>query len=273
MTLKKKTAAYFRLCLFLLIYSCIEPTLPPAADCQGVIGGSAVKDDCNHCTGGTTGVTFNYLLGCDSSCLGTQFDCDSTCGGTAKRDCNNDCNGTAYLAYSCSDTSGNGLLDITTRQLSCLPESETGNCAAGTSSCAFVDCSVDSMYQNTVINCAGNLPEDCDLISNTCVDYNGYLGDSECDFLDTNCSEFNYDGGDCNLVDCTGIHFSEELCIRLFDGGCTEEPNPWLGDGFCDEGDNDLKLNLNCAEWNFDNGDCTSNSRMIPTRNTQKWRK
>jgi hypothetical protein len=267
-------SVYWGIFLFLLINSCIEPTLPPAADCQGVIGGNAKPDDCNHCTGGTTGVTFNYLLGCDSLCQGTQFDCDSTCGGTAKLDCNNMCNGTAHLSYTCTDTSGNGLLDIGTRQLSCLPESQIGNCIAGTSSCEFVDCDADTMYNNTVINCAGEIPGDdlCDLISGTCVDFNEYLGDEECDFLDTNCSEFNFDGEDCNLVDCTGIHFSEELCVRLFDGGCTEEPNPWLGDGFCDEGDNDLQLNFNCADWNFDNGDCNGNSRTKPSRSPRKWR-
>lgn len=66
----------------ILIFSCIEPTLLDK-DCNEVIGGDALVDDCGYCTGGTTNLPFNYFWGCDGECKGRQFDCtypgDSTC--------------------------------------------------------------------------------------------------------------------------------------------------------------------------------------------------
>ena len=66
----------------ILVFSCIEPTLLDK-DCNGVIGGDALVDDCGYCTGGTTNLPFNYFWGCDGECKGRQFDCtypgDSTC--------------------------------------------------------------------------------------------------------------------------------------------------------------------------------------------------
>ena len=66
----------------ILVFSCIKPTLLDK-DCNGVIGGDALVDDCGSCTGGTTNLNFNYFLGCDGECKGRQFDCtypgDSTC--------------------------------------------------------------------------------------------------------------------------------------------------------------------------------------------------
>ena len=85
----------------IIIYTCTEPIIRPDEDCKGIIGGSAVQDDCDYCTGGTSGFPFNYLLGCDSSCQGTQIDCDSVCGGPARLDCNNSCGGTSYIDYVC----------------------------------------------------------------------------------------------------------------------------------------------------------------------------
>ena len=94
------------------------------------------------------------------------------------------------------------------------------------------------------------------------------VGDGSCDYYGpqinfTNCKEFDIDGGDCDLVDCLGTHFSEELCIELFDAGCTTGEASWIGDGYCDEGDNDLELNFNCAGWEYDGGDCESTSGRI----------
>jgi hypothetical protein len=80
---------------------------------------------------------------------------------------------------------------------------------------------------------------------------------------DTNCEEFNFDDGDCNLIDCLGTHFSEEFCIEYFNAGCTTGEATWIGDGYCDEGDNDLELNFNCADWEYDGGDCESTSGRI----------
>ena len=91
----------------ILIFSCIEPTLLDK-DCNGVIGGDALVDDCGSCTGGTTNLNFNYILGCDGECKGRQFDCTypgdltctapdppgtciTACNGDYITDCNDDC--------------------------------------------------------------------------------------------------------------------------------------------------------------------------------------
>ena len=91
----------------ILIFSCIEPILLDK-DCNGVIGGDALVDDCGSCTGGTTNLNFNYFLGCDGECKGRQFDCTypgdltctapdppgtciTACNGDYITDCNDDC--------------------------------------------------------------------------------------------------------------------------------------------------------------------------------------
>ena len=91
----------------ILIFSCIEPILLDK-DCNGVIGGNALVDNCGSCTGGTTNLPFDYFWGCDGECKGRQFDCtypgDSTCtssdppetcvtacNGDYITDCNDDC--------------------------------------------------------------------------------------------------------------------------------------------------------------------------------------
>jgi len=253
----------------------MDPTLAPDKDCSGVIGGEAVADDCGYCSGGTTTMAFNAYLGCDSTCQGIQFDCESTCGGSAKNDCNGECGGAAFIDYFCEVIDSTGLINLDSRDLTCLEADETGNCKPNTDSCLFIDCSTDTMYVNTVINCQGELPF-CDEASATCLFFQDYLGDGVCDYLDTNCIEFDFDSNgeinDCNLIDCKGVHFSEDYCNELFGSGCTTGDEPWLGDGYCDEGENEfLPLNFNCEEWNFDEGDCSSNSRASQTRFTNKW--
>ena len=241
----------------------MEPTLVPGKDCSGVIGGDAVVDDCGYCTGGTTATTFNEYLGCDSACQGKQLDCAGDCGGETIIDCNDDCGGSSIERYFCDeDTDNDTLINIESRSLRCIDASIPGNCDPNFDSCLFMDCSNDTLYMGTVINCQGELPT-CDEASATCINFGDYLEDGTCDFLDTNCEEFNFDGGDCNLVDCLGTHFSEELCIRLFEAGCTTGEGSWIGDGGCDVGQNDLGLNFNCAEWNYDGGDCESASGRI----------
>ena len=255
----RNTPYYF----FIILFSCIENTLVADKDCSGVIGGDAVVDDCGYCTGGTTVTTFNQYLGCDSACQGKQFDCsydpddastwEGACGGDAIRDCNGDCGGTSIERYYCEDTDNDVLLNIESRSLHCVDASIPGNCDPNFDSCLFVDCNNEILYIGTVINCQGQLPT-CDETS--CTDFKDYLEDGVCDFSDTNCEEFNFDGGDCDLVDCLGTHFSEELCISLFNVGCTIGLGSWIGDEECDEGANDLGLDFNCEGWGFDGAEC-----------------
>ena len=96
-----------------------------------------------------------------------------------------------------------------------------------------------------------------------------YEGDGYCDGVDEaygfhlDCAEFNFDGGDCDLVDCRGTHFSEEYCISIFGYSCITGDSSWVGDGTCDEGENELGLNFNCPEKNYDGGDCEIPSRRL----------
>ena len=130
---------------FILLFSCVEPTLAPDKDCYGTIGGDAVVDDCGYCTGGTTVATFNEYLGCDSASLWTQIDCSGECGGETKTDCNGNCGGTATYNYICEDTDENGFLNIESRSLNCIDESISGNCDPNFESCLFIDCSINTM--------------------------------------------------------------------------------------------------------------------------------
>jgi len=322
-------------CLFIILFSCVEPTLVPDKDCNDVIGGDALVDDCGHCTGGTTATTFNEYLGCDSTCRGKQLDCAGLCGGETIIDCNDDCGGAAIERYYCEDTDNDNFLNIESRSLNCVDASIPGNCDPNFDSCLFMDCDNDPMYNGTVINCQGKLPS-CQ--GDVCIKFQEYLGDGECDFLDTNCEEFDFDGADCNLKDCMGTRFSDEFCFKMFGAGCTTTTNiidntmntqeglttvehgglteidtawsvsgisipdgatvasvidndtfelsvpassdagnnltltfgiaPFLGDGECDQSlliDEvlELELNLNCAEWNYDDGDCESTSGRV----------
>ena len=247
----------------------MEPTLVPDKDCSGVIGGEAVADDCSYCTGGTTTLIFNQYMGCDSACQGTQIDCLGQCGGNATSDCNNECNGTHHWGYFCEESDSSGItLDLSTRTLTCFTDTSTGNCNPSTDSCDFVDCETDIKYINTVINCQGALPECTE--SGVCTNYIDSKGNLLCDSPNTNCEEFEFDGGDC--LDCLGNHFSETLCNDRLGVGCTTgEEYDIVGDGYCDEGDNELELNFNCEEWEYDGGDCNSNSRISKTRITKDW--
>jgi len=247
----------------ILLFSCLEPTLISDKDCNGVIGGEAIVDECGVCDGpGKTG--------CDSTCGSTlQIDCTGICGGNSDLDCNGECDGGAHLDYYCKENE-DGTLNLDSLSVECISENEIGNCRPNTNSCYYIDCISDTMYNNTVIDCNFNLPSiENGLCSEEgmCLNLNdpqfGYVGDGSCDYYGpqynfTNCEEFNFDDGDCNLVDCYGFHFSDSLCVILFEQSlCITGENNWLGDGSCDNGTNeDLPLNFNCEKWGFDGAEC-----------------
>jgi len=250
----------------------MEPTLVPDKDCSSVIGGEAVVDECGYCTGGTTTLIFNQYMGCDSNCQGTQIDCLGQCGGDTQTDCNGDCGGNSFQDYFCK-VNENGTFNLDSLSLECFGKDENGgNCSPNTDSCRYIDCGENPMYNDTVIDCSRNLPtcnttytieDEIDKIVCDKYDSSDWLRNGSCDFEFTNCEEFGFDDGDCNLKDCLGTHFSEELCIEYFNVGCTTGEASFLGDGDCDEGNNDLGLDFNCAEWDYDGGDCESTSGRI----------
>ena len=184
---------------FIILFSCVEPTLVPDKDCSGVIGGEAVADECGVCEGlGKTG--------CDSTCGSTlQLDCEGECGGDTTTDCNGDCGGNSFTDYFCK-VNENGTFNLDSLSLECFGEDENGNCRPNTNSCLYIDCGVDTMYKETVIDCSWNLPtcdttytieDEIDIIVCNKYDSSDWLSDGVCDFT-LNCKEFNFDGDDCN---------------------------------------------------------------------------
>ena len=102
-----------------------------------------------------------------------------------------------------------------------------------------------SIYM-TVMDCAGNLTSG-DTVQ-------AALGDGFCDDgtwgIDLNCSTFNYDNGDCSSTGLGGGYSTD--CVGNVASAATI--NSWLGDGYCDDGT--YGLVLNCAQYNWDYGDC-----------------
>ena len=238
---------------FIILFSCVEPTLVPDQDCRGVIGGEAVADECGVCEGlGKTG--------CDSTCGSTlQLDCEGECGGDTTTDCHGVCGGNSFTDNFCK-VNENGTFNLDSLSLECFSENENSNCRPNTDSCLYVDCKVDTntIYIETVIDCKFRLPseelETCN--SEICTDYRDYKGDGECDFGFTHCEEFEFDGGDCDLIDCNGLHFSNDFCIEKWGYGCVGDGSS-LGDDFCDDGnDEELPVNFNCEGWGFDGAEC-----------------
>ena len=239
---------------FIILFSCVELTLVPDKDCSGVIGGEAVVDECGVCKGiGKTG--------CDSTCGSTlQLDCKGECGGNTTTDCNGDCGGNSFTDYFCKEK--NGILNLDSLSLECFGEDETGNCRPNTSSCLYVDCVVDTntIFIETVIDCNFELPSielgTCD--SEICDDFRAYKDNGVCDFEFTNCEEFEFDGGDCDLIDCNDLHFSNYSCFEAWGVECVGDGSA-LGDGACDDGNDDvLPVNFNCEKWGFDGASCST---------------
>ena len=291
---------YIILNTILLALACVEPTL--VEDCSGVPGGSAVVDDCGGCSGGTTGFSFNYLMGCDGECgsgkiwdsfenccIANKIDCEGICHGGKIRDycglcdgdnsaclgctdstaCNYESTATyyeegicTYPQYYCTDSDSNGFADLGSYSGFCSGEEVPDSlmlCQPGSECCGlFFECddSTDSDEIATILTCT----------MDACVAGPGHesnwLGDGICDFFDTNCFDLDYDGQDCNLYDCVGLHYSNNLCADDYDStyvieGCYEGENAYFGDGECDEGLLEpFFLNFNCAAMNFDDGDC-----------------
>ena len=251
---------------FIILFSCVEPTLVPDKDCSGVIGGDAVVDVCGVCGGpGKTG--------CDSTCGSTlQVDCFGDCFGnceaagcgTATRDCNGDCvsQGQKYYheEYNCEYSDSLGIfLDLSTRTLTCFAVADSGNCNPKEPSCNFVNCNVDAMYENTVINCHGALPG-C-TSGGVCASSIDSLENELCNLWsieNINCEEFEFDGGDCDLIDCNDLHFSNFSCFEAWGVECVGDGSA-LGDGACDDGNDDvLPVNFNCEKWGFDGASCST---------------
>ena len=125
-------------------------------------------------------------------------------------------------------------------------------------SCEFNDCNTQyylDNYGEMVLDCDGNCAPLSWIADGFCDDGAYGIYDEEGNVVPINlwCEEFDFDGGDCEVIpgECTpGL-------IEDCNGICA--PEQWLGDGFCDDGSysyNGNPIFFNCEEFNNDEGDC-----------------
>ena len=164
-----------------------------------------------------------------------SFDCEAW--GWDGGDCvpceHHDCSG-AGVEFCADDRLGDGVCDVNNEH----PYLTS----------AYYGKMLDSNF-----NCAENDYDggDCCMsfgCDGTCVDVlleEGRKGDGQCDAA-LDCTHFNRDEGDCACAqfDCSGSVCADDLALYF------------RGDLECDNGV-DTKLDLNCAVFNFDDGDCT----------------
>ena len=135
-------------------------------------------------------------------------------------------------------------------------------------SCTFNDCNTQyylDNYGEMVLDCDGNCAPQSWIADGFCDDGAYGIYDEQGNVVPVNlwCEEFNFDEGDCEVID-------EECSPGLIEdcnGICA--PQQWLGDGFCDDGTYEYNGNpifFNCEEFNNDNGDCDVQGRIIEIR-------
>ena len=133
---------------------------------------------------------------------------------------------------------------------------ETANVDAG--NCEYNDCNTEwytSNYGDMVMDCDGNCSPANWVGDSYCDD--GYWGiyDEEGNVIPVvlMCEEFNWDEGDCEEI----IGECPVGQIEDCNGNCA--PEPWVGDGFCDDGTYEFEGNqiyFNCEEFENDGSDC-----------------
>lgn len=103
--------------------------------------------------------------------------------------------------------------------------------------------------------CPTSYLQDCngECLHLSIINYN--LDDGECDYgkegPNLNCEEYDFDNDDC------GDFCEQQGLLEDCDGTCFDEYYlGWIGDGYCDGIDALWGLNLFCAEYSWDGGDC-----------------
>ena len=270
-------------------------------DCEGICGGTHTKD----CSGFCYNPSNNELpLKIEDYCgecynIDDTLSFNSTCSGC--RDisaCNYDSlaivhDGSCIFPSLYCNKNEDSFIELYADNVNyyCPEESPDSLffCGPGTDCCLIdsvycvenstyiLDCFMDTFNQDTILLCydysfIGNdtcnywenqtFPDDDDLNGT----YNASLA----------CSELDYDGGDCSCetldlyIDCIGRCFGNDWCEdpELGYDGCVEGESTWLGDGSCDNDQQEGGLDLNCILWDFDNGDCSTS--LIQNKKTKK---
>ena len=281
-------------CVWDCNYSCIGYNL------NNPIGNGVCDDDGPY--GNYNCAEFNYEYGeCDSG------GGNDGCGANEIEDCNGNCAPSDWLGDGfCDDGqySYNGNLIY----LNCNEfQSDNGDCSS-VGFCGDSICDSDENSNSCPEDCAGSefYPGQncCDIPSIDCSDPNNasYIGtivdcslywcvsednldngfcDSDDSVGNLNCSELNFDEGDCVSSYCgDGVCDSDEnsnSCpedcasqncganeIEDCNGNCS--PSDWLGDGYCDDGAysyNGNPIYFNCDEFQNDSGDCGSSDPQL----------
>jgi hypothetical protein len=161
-----------------------DPSNDCVQDCNEEWGGTAVIDDCEICTGGSTGIVFNDNLGCDDVCFtGAYIDICGVCsGGTTGHAHGSDdvgcgCFEAAAIEYW-FDSDGDGLGAGDESNFHCLvdvPQNWVSNNSDEYPDCAenYYDCNSDCGGEAFVDDCevcSGGLT---DLVGNVDKDCNG----------------------------------------------------------------------------------------------------
>ena len=144
---------------------------------------------------------------------------------------------------------------------------ETANVADG--NCTFNDCNTEYYLTNfpdgMQLDCDGNCAPLSWIGDGFCDDgaYGIYNEEGEVVPINLWCAEFEFDLGDCEVID--------EGCSETEIEDCNDNcaPSNWLGDGACDDGTyeyNGNQIFLNCDEFNNDEGDCDVLGRTTETR-------
>ena len=210
-----------------------------------------IDQDCDGIDGLSTGVDYDND-GYDSISSGGT-DCDDydayTYPGAAYWDsyvdCMTDVDGDNYG----DDTPNPGV----TAGTDCDDSSYSINPGAYDYTTDGIDQDCDGVDYGASTTCASTEMEDC---NGNCAPLS-WLGDGFCDdenfthmgnLVDLNCSQHNYDDGDCTTTT-TCASYELEDC----NGNCVLAS--YLGDGVCD---NSTSFDLDCAQHNYDNGDCSS---------------
>jgi hypothetical protein len=227
----------------------------PPETCESSCNGDYITDCKGECLDKNLAKEFDLCGVCDPCGDGTKYEAcanwNSTCEGCTNPNaaCDSfDNTATVYEEGSCispsytCDDGDDGFLDITTitplttDNGDCDELADESNCGPGDNICNFFNCNDPELGLNSTqfIPCNpeltlldAHLVNESDIGNGTC-DYLGiiYDGTTKTVYNFTSCPEFGYDGGtpeanfedgDCNQVDCRGVHFSDDLCADVFD--------------------------------------------------------
>jgi hypothetical protein len=167
----------------------IADTLAVTYDCNDVLGGTALYDTCNICSGGDTSHLADSDIDCFGECFGTAFidGCNDCVGGnTGIEECQNDCLGDlGGIAFNddCGTCSGGSSCDGENSDQDCQGVcfgdayiDGCGTCVGGTT--GEESCPIDCMGILTPEDCSESLTPGCATFDDCATCVNGNSGNT-----------------------------------------------------------------------------------------------